>query len=303
MGYLVGQRGAQADARDMGGSQPVHCAACGGHVRIVRYLVEERGAEAAARDLDGRRPVHYAVGWGHLQVAKYLLEERGVEADARDRDGRQPVFFAASKGHLQVVKYLAEEAGRGGRRAGPGRLEAAAPCGQVGPLAGREVPRGGSGRGGRHVGPGRLAACALRGQAGPRALRKSCSVSRVQRFLTGFLDGIGLRILCRHHHGNSVVRSGSWHVRLLVWLTPVRRPQLWVSSHAGRFAVRFVSCLSWGRRRSVSVSAGLWRTRLSWARRFGPFSSREENPPEPDHLAFPKRPWAVTEHSPALSVI
>jgi len=103
--------GAQVDARDDDGWQPLHYAARGGHLPVVKYLIEEQGVQVDAKSTYGSQPLHFAAWHGHLPVVKYLVGERGAQVDAKDGYGRQPLHHAADDGHLSVVKYLVGEQG------------------------------------------------------------------------------------------------------------------------------------------------------------------------------------------------
>jgi ankyrin repeat protein len=67
-------RGADVEARDDGGRKPLQCAACNGHISVVKELIEERNAEINARDNDGWTALRLA----RHEVAAYLVSRGGI---------------------------------------------------------------------------------------------------------------------------------------------------------------------------------------------------------------------------------
>ena len=104
--YLIEEQGTQVDVKDMYGQQPLHLAACDCRLPVVKYLVEERGAEVDAKDNGDWQPLHTAVIYGHLPVVKYLIREQGVQVDAKDRDGKTPTELARDS--PEIRKFLEE---------------------------------------------------------------------------------------------------------------------------------------------------------------------------------------------------
>ena len=123
---------------------PLHCAALGGHLEIVRYLVEEKACDVTCGDDFGSTPfIHAALG-GKLDTVKYLysiggtdlmyppdamgitalhvacmgddglevvkfLIDNGADLSRCDDNGITPLHMAAEGGSLSVVKFLLEE--------------------------------------------------------------------------------------------------------------------------------------------------------------------------------------------------
>ncbi|KAJ0425142.1 ankyrin repeat-containing domain protein [Aspergillus carlsbadensis] len=112
------------------GLHPVHYAAFGGHVDIMRLLVR-RGAEAwAVSGPNGETPHMYAAAGGHLGVVEWLVQGVDVNASATastsvsasgnvvvevDVDfvshahGATALLCACDHGHLEVARFLAVE--------------------------------------------------------------------------------------------------------------------------------------------------------------------------------------------------
>jgi ankyrin repeat protein len=83
---------------------PLMLAAFRGHLELVRKLI--------ARDADvnkpGWTPLHYAATGGHLAVMKLLLEEYAF-IDAQSPNKTTPLMMAAEYGSTAAVKLLLEE--------------------------------------------------------------------------------------------------------------------------------------------------------------------------------------------------
>jgi ankyrin repeat protein len=90
---------------DLDGTTPLHWAAYGGHLDVVKFLVEEVKMGPGEPNNLLVTPVHWAAVMGHRDVVDYLVSN-GAAIDARDNAGRSPLFAAASSGQLDVVDYL-----------------------------------------------------------------------------------------------------------------------------------------------------------------------------------------------------
>lgn len=93
------------------GGHPLHLAARGGHLAMVRELLS-KGAQANARDERQRSPLHVACEEGHEDVALELLMA-GAEADAVDDLQETALHKAAMLGSasLAVFRVLLEVKG------------------------------------------------------------------------------------------------------------------------------------------------------------------------------------------------
>jgi len=126
---------------------PLHLAAAGGHLDVVRFLVEEAHCPVL-RDRFGSLPTDDAQRGGHTEIKRYLCGlqaagndpqgpsetdalrawtlchkahtgdlaalrkalEAGQDLSIADYDGRTALHLAAASGHLDVVRFLVKEA-------------------------------------------------------------------------------------------------------------------------------------------------------------------------------------------------
>ena len=54
---------------------------------------------------DGYTPIHYAAMGGHLEIVRLLMTST-TNANAPDNDRSTPIHWAAWKGHLEINKSL-----------------------------------------------------------------------------------------------------------------------------------------------------------------------------------------------------
>ena len=98
------------EAKSGYGESPLHCAAFGGHVEIVRLLCDH-GADIEAQDNGGWRPLQYAAINGHISVVKELVEERNAEINVRNGDGHAALRLARLNNKPDVAAYLLSHGG------------------------------------------------------------------------------------------------------------------------------------------------------------------------------------------------
>ena len=97
--------GADKDSQDPGsGVRPMHDAARGGQVEVVRVLIA-LGANKEAQTYEDARPLHDAANNGHVEVVRVLVAT-GADYEAPGPNGNRPLHIAAAQGHLEVVRVL-----------------------------------------------------------------------------------------------------------------------------------------------------------------------------------------------------
>ncbi|XP_063977686.1 inversin-A isoform X3 [Diachasmimorpha longicaudata] len=101
---------AAAGATDKDGLTALHCAASRGHARCVEALVNLCGLQPDYVDDNGCSAVHYAATLGHADATALLLR-LGADPNRQDRKGRTPALCAAAKGQLETLKILAQHGG------------------------------------------------------------------------------------------------------------------------------------------------------------------------------------------------
>ena len=93
----------EKDSRDC---VPLHYAAYGGHLPVVKYLISECNCDAMITTKYGTTPLHKAAEGGHLSVVEYFINDCNCDAMVTDKHGATLLHYAAFKGHLTVVEYL-----------------------------------------------------------------------------------------------------------------------------------------------------------------------------------------------------
>ncbi|XP_076290231.1 uncharacterized protein LOC143213819 isoform X1 [Lasioglossum baleicum] len=101
---------AASGAADKDGLTALHCAASRGHARCVETLVNLCGAHPDHVDDNGCSALHYAATLGHADATALILK-LGADPNRQDRKGRTPALCAAAKGQLETLKILAQHGG------------------------------------------------------------------------------------------------------------------------------------------------------------------------------------------------
>jgi ankyrin repeat protein len=102
--------GADAQSKDVYGSQPLHRAAVAGNVKAVKALLESPKVDANAADEKGRTALHDAAYAGRLDTMMALLDG-GTDPLIADADGNTALHGAAAAGHATVATALLQVGG------------------------------------------------------------------------------------------------------------------------------------------------------------------------------------------------
>ncbi len=92
------------DARTPQDESPLMMAALKGHLALAKRIIE-RGGDV---NKTGWTPLHYAATGGHVEMIKLLLEEHAY-IDAESPNGSTPLMMAAMYGTPEAAKLLMEE--------------------------------------------------------------------------------------------------------------------------------------------------------------------------------------------------
>lgn len=87
-----------------GFTTPLHLAASGGHLSMVKALVRA-GADTDVEDENGDTPLHLAVFRGFEQVVEELVTA-GASVNTIDAEGETPLHTASAHGSLGMVKAI-----------------------------------------------------------------------------------------------------------------------------------------------------------------------------------------------------
>lgn len=97
---------------DSDGASPIHWAALGGHVHVLRFFAECRvPLDIRCNNNLGSQPIHWACCNGHIGAVDILLNNE-VNIDTLDNKGCSPLIIAAQFGRTSLAGYLM---GRGAR--------------------------------------------------------------------------------------------------------------------------------------------------------------------------------------------
>ena len=97
---LLVSYGADAGARNAYGETPIHYASTRGDIDSVNLLLASQSVSNGIAGMETYRtkksPLHLAAGGGHIEVIKRLIEAK-AEPGARDVYGLSPVLYASPK--------------------------------------------------------------------------------------------------------------------------------------------------------------------------------------------------------------
>nr|AAW25127.1 SJCHGC00537 protein [Schistosoma japonicum] len=90
---------------DQAGRNPLHWAAYGGHLELVKVLLA-KGFDKDSKDHSNWTPLMIAVSAGRDNVASYLISQEHADVNVVNSTGQCCLHYCASKNRLQLAKQL-----------------------------------------------------------------------------------------------------------------------------------------------------------------------------------------------------
>lgn len=97
-----------ANTKDVLHRTPLHYAAIGGYVEIVKYLIAMPKVDINAPTVNGSTPLMWAIESGKVDVALLLLEDTRLDVSTADEDGRTAVHLAVMHSQARVLVKVLE---------------------------------------------------------------------------------------------------------------------------------------------------------------------------------------------------
>ena len=91
-------------------SGDIHEAARTGNIEAVKQHIAA-GADVNAKDVDGINPLHYATWTDHKETVELLID-KGADVNAKDAAGNTPLDLSISK--LEIAALLRKHGGKRG---------------------------------------------------------------------------------------------------------------------------------------------------------------------------------------------
>ncbi|CAF2469000.1 unnamed protein product [Rotaria sp. Silwood2] len=101
---IVSPKKINVNFQDDNGMGPIHEAAVGGNVEILKLLIDN-GANVNLKDNKGLRPLHYAAWQGRSEPV-FILLRRGASVNEQSINGDTPLHLASQYGHNDIVQLL-----------------------------------------------------------------------------------------------------------------------------------------------------------------------------------------------------
>ncbi|WP_264376206.1 ankyrin repeat domain-containing protein [Wolbachia endosymbiont (group B) of Idaea aversata] len=98
-------RGANINAENEYGKNPIHIAAESDYKNIIEFLLSKEGVGVNDTDEQGHTPLHWASWSGHLGMLEYLIG-KGANINAKCKAGKTTLDIARDKGYNNIVEYL-----------------------------------------------------------------------------------------------------------------------------------------------------------------------------------------------------
>ncbi|CAN0154969.1 unnamed protein product, partial [Hapterophycus canaliculatus] len=107
--HLLMHAGAPIDTLDAKGRTPLHWASDGGAPPMLVEALLSAGADVGRRyGRFNRSPMHLAARGGHVNVLRVLIHHGGDVNDV-DSDGHTALFYAATSGSVETIDLLIQD--------------------------------------------------------------------------------------------------------------------------------------------------------------------------------------------------
>jgi len=103
---LLLRRGANPLHGTAGNRLPIHFAAEGGHLGMLKVLLGHDKSQLNVRDYLSQTPLRKAARESREDVVAFLLSQEGIEADSEDNDGWRPLMTAVGQSNAKIVEMI-----------------------------------------------------------------------------------------------------------------------------------------------------------------------------------------------------
>ena len=103
MKYFIEERNCSPFCIGRKGRTPLHTASYNGKSDVVDYLIDH-GVEVTDQDHDGATPLHLAARGGHLSLVKQLVRQYRCDHTCKDNSDKTPLDYADK--HTLIIEYL-----------------------------------------------------------------------------------------------------------------------------------------------------------------------------------------------------
>ncbi|CAG2256337.1 unnamed protein product [Mytilus edulis] len=92
------------------GDTPLHAAAEGGFINIVKLLLERADIDPKKENKPNKTLLHSAARGGNLDIVELLLERADIDPNGENKYGSTPLHRAVKGGFINIVQFLLERA-------------------------------------------------------------------------------------------------------------------------------------------------------------------------------------------------
>jgi ankyrin repeat protein len=108
---LLMDSGADIRLKTSAGWEPIHYAAWGNHLNIMKNLVTRGVPINPPSSKDSLTPLHLAADGGFLDIVEYILSSGTVDINVGDKENLTPLYYASIKGRKNIIEFLISQPG------------------------------------------------------------------------------------------------------------------------------------------------------------------------------------------------